>query len=79
MFDVDAAEYLKGVLAKVGLDIPPEDSPLVESLDNVPEHLVEAVNDLIYHLDRSVMLHVVNIPQPSWVICFFKLPCSRVM
>lgn len=53
---------------KVGLDIPPEDSPLLESLDKVPEYLVEAVNDLIYHLDRSVMLHVVNIPQPLWVV-----------
>jgi hypothetical protein len=59
---------LKAVPTKVGLDIPPEDSPLLESLDKVPEYLVEAVNDLIYHLDRSVMLHVVNIPQPLWVV-----------
>jgi hypothetical protein len=63
--------YLKGVPSKVGLDIPPEDSPLVESLDKIPEYLVAAVNDLICHLDRSVMLRVINIPQPSWVACPF--------
>ncbi|KAF8219244.1 hypothetical protein L208DRAFT_1427107 [Tricholoma matsutake] len=52
------------VLSKVSLDIPPEDTPPVEFLDKIPEHLVVAVNDLIYHLNRSVMLRVVNIPPP---------------
>ena len=53
--------------SKVCLHIPPADSPLVESLDKIPKYLVAVVEDLIYHLDRSVMLRVVNIPQPLWV------------
>lgn len=54
----------KAVPSKVALDIPPDSVPLVESLDRIPEHLVVAVNDLIYHLDESVKRRIVNIPQP---------------
>jgi asparagine synthetase B (glutamine-hydrolysing) len=35
--------------------------PQLQSLDNVPEYLSSAVEDLIFHLDRSVALRVSNI------------------
>ncbi|CAL1696562.1 unnamed protein product [Somion occarium] len=47
---------------KVNRSIPGE-VPLVEDLDHIPEHLSVAVDDLIAHLDRSVMLRVRDIPQ----------------
>lgn len=47
--------------------LPPIDTelPRLQSLDNVPEYLSLAVEDLIFHLDRSVALRVSNIPQRS--------------
>ncbi|KAI0786005.1 asparagine synthase-domain-containing protein [Abortiporus biennis] len=50
-------------LAKVNRTLPPADSPLVQDLDHIPEHLVAAVGNFIEHLDKSVMLRVKNIPQ----------------
>ncbi|KAF5377623.1 hypothetical protein D9615_005218 [Tricholomella constricta] len=44
---------------------PPEDVPLVQSLNQMPDHLVKAVDDLIYHLDKSVMLRVRDVPHQS--------------
>jgi asparagine synthetase B (glutamine-hydrolysing) len=43
--------------------LPPMDTevPQLQSLDNVPEYLSSAVEDLIFHLDRSVALRVSNI------------------
>ncbi|RDB28658.1 Asparagine synthetase domain-containing protein 1 [Hypsizygus marmoreus] len=52
-------------MGKVNCDMPPEEYLPVTSLDLVPEYLVQAVDDLIYHLDRSVMLRVRDIPQLS--------------
>ncbi|KAF8078403.1 asparagine synthase-domain-containing protein [Lyophyllum atratum] len=46
---------------------PPEDITPVENLSQVPEHLTKVVEDFIYHLDRSVMLRVRNIPYHSTV------------
>ncbi|RPD81814.1 hypothetical protein L226DRAFT_528055 [Lentinus tigrinus ALCF2SS1-7] len=40
----------------------PNDPPKVESLDSIPPHLTVAVDELIVHLDRSVMLRVRDIP-----------------
>lgn len=47
--------------------LPPIDSelPRLQSLDNVPEYLSSAVEDLIFHLDRSVALRVSNVPRRS--------------
>ncbi|KII93359.1 hypothetical protein PLICRDRAFT_35559 [Plicaturopsis crispa FD-325 SS-3] len=50
-------------LSKVNTTIPPLDYPQLQSLDSIPPYLSCAVDDLIYHLDRSVMLRVQNIPQ----------------
>ncbi|KAK7694458.1 hypothetical protein QCA50_001644 [Cerrena zonata] len=43
----------------------PGEEPSVKDLDHIPDYLVKAVDDLIYHLDRSVMLRVRDIPQHS--------------
>jgi hypothetical protein len=45
-------------------ELPPLDTelPWLQSLDSVPEYLSSAVEDLIFHLDRSVALRVSNIP-----------------
>jgi asparagine synthetase B (glutamine-hydrolysing) len=47
--------------------LPPIDSelPRLQSLDNVPEYLSSAVEDLIFHLDHSVALRVSNVPRRS--------------
>ena len=47
--------------------LPPVDTelPQLQSLESIPEYLSSAVDDLILHLDRSVALHVSNVPQPS--------------
>ena len=55
---------------EVNTDIPPQDSPRFESLDEVLEVHLSTVNDFIHHLDRSVMLRVLNIPQPSYVALY---------
>ncbi|KAF8807600.1 hypothetical protein BYT27DRAFT_7233106 [Phlegmacium glaucopus] len=47
---------------KVNTTIPPEDLPCITYLDQIPEYLCQAVDDLIYHLDRSVLLRVRDIP-----------------
>jgi asparagine synthetase B (glutamine-hydrolysing) len=51
----------------VNRELPPIDTelPWLKSLDNVPEYLSSAVEDLIFHLDRSVALRVSNIPGRS--------------
>lgn len=48
-------------------ELPPVDTelPRLQSLDSVPEYLSSAVEDLIFHLDRSVALRVRNIPGRS--------------
>ncbi len=45
-------------------ELPPIDTelPQLQSLDSVPEYLSSAVEDLIFHLDRSVALRVSDIP-----------------
>lgn len=45
--------------------LPPIDSelPRLQSPDNVPEYLSSAVEDLIFHLDRSTALRVSNVPR----------------
>lgn len=52
----------QAVPPKINRTIPPEDPARLESLDQIPEFLRQAVDDLIYHLDRSVMLRVRDIP-----------------
>ncbi|KAF8167897.1 asparagine synthase-domain-containing protein [Crassisporium funariophilum] len=47
---------------KVNTSIPPDNLPCVESLDRIPEHLQEAVNNLVRNLERSVSLRVSDIP-----------------
>ena len=48
-------------------ELPPVDTelPWLQSLDSVPEYLASAVEDLIFHLDRSVAFRVSNIPGRS--------------
>lgn len=47
---------------KVNTSIP-EDPLRTVDLDHIPEYLGSSVDDLIAHLDRSVMLQTYNIPQ----------------
>ncbi|EMD41682.1 hypothetical protein CERSUDRAFT_146870 [Gelatoporia subvermispora B] len=49
-------------LRKVNRFIP-EDPPQLQDLNSIPSHLSSAVDDLLDHLDRSVMLRVRNIPR----------------
>ncbi|KAH9486732.1 Asparagine synthetase domain-containing protein 1 [Psilocybe cubensis] len=53
------------VPAKINITLPSGDIPQVKNLANIPQHLKHAVDDLIYQLDRSVMLQVSNIPYHS--------------
>ena len=47
--------------------LPPVDTdlPQLQLLESIPEYLSSAVDDLILHLDRSVVYRVSNIPQQS--------------
>ncbi len=45
----------------------PDDPPKVESLHLIPLHLAAPVDALIAQLDRSVMLHVRDIPRREQV------------
>ena len=47
---------------QVNPNVPPEDSPRLESLDHVPLYLAQPVEDLLSQLDRSVMMRVRGIP-----------------
>jgi hypothetical protein len=38
---------------------------MLESLDHIPDHLLQAVDDLIANLDLSVMLQVRDIPDTT--------------
>jgi asparagine synthetase B (glutamine-hydrolysing) len=51
----------------VNRELPPIDNelPWLQSLDSVREYLSSAIEDLIFHLDRSVALRVSNIPGRS--------------
>lgn len=48
-------------------EIPPLDLPCPISLDDTSGYLTSAVEDLIAHLDRSVMLRVRDIPSYQYV------------
>lgn len=48
--------------SKVNTAIPSKDLPCIKYIDQIPDYLCRAVDDLIYHLDRSVMLRVRDIP-----------------
>jgi len=52
---------------RVNRALPPIDAepPLLQSLDNIPGYLSSAVEDLIFHLERSVSLRVSNIPREN--------------
>ncbi|KAK0465353.1 asparagine synthase-domain-containing protein [Desarmillaria tabescens] len=50
---------------KLNPSIPPDTWPRLVSLDEIPDYLLASVDDLISHLDRSVMLRVRNIPPRS--------------
>ena len=54
--------FLQAQLASVNRTIPIE-PPLAVNLDLPPEILVSVADDLISHLEESVRLRVVNIPQ----------------
>ena len=45
----------------------PDDPVRVEHVDCIPPHISDAVDNLIHHLDRSVMLRVKNIPRRECV------------
>ncbi|KAG2023253.1 asparagine synthase [Coprinopsis cinerea AmutBmut pab1-1] len=51
--------------AKVNATLPPDDYPVYDSLDIIPVHLVDTVNELLEILDRSVALRVKDIPHNS--------------
>ncbi|KAH0838478.1 asparagine synthase-domain-containing protein [Lanmaoa asiatica] len=54
-----------GVIRKVNQSLPPDNLPRIQGLDaiSLPTPLLEAMGQLIYQLDRSVMLRVRDIPQ----------------
>ena len=47
--------------------LPPAESnePALSSVADIPDYLVETVNQLTAHLDSSVRLRVENIPKPT--------------
>ncbi|KAF4606907.1 hypothetical protein EYR38_000962 [Pleurotus pulmonarius] len=53
---------LFAVPSSVNTVLPSDDSPKLASLDVIPPHLSQAVDDLIYQLDRSTRLRVRDIP-----------------
>ncbi|EAU92919.2 asparagine synthase [Coprinopsis cinerea okayama7 len=55
----------KAYPAKVNATLPPDDYPVYDSLDIIPVHLVDTVNELLEILDRSVALRVKDIPHNS--------------
>src|SRR5258705_5121707 len=61
--------------ARVNTEIPPE-LPCPISLDDMPGNITCAAEDLIKHLDRSVMLRVRDIPSYSYVLLYF-VHCSN--
>ncbi|KAH7920081.1 hypothetical protein BV22DRAFT_1074525 [Leucogyrophana mollusca] len=60
--DIPALAFAE--LARVNTALPLNDNPLIPSLDteNLPPEISEAINQLISHLERSVMLRVRHIP-----------------
>ncbi|KAF8559283.1 hypothetical protein OG21DRAFT_1493211 [Imleria badia] len=54
-----------GVVRKVDQSLPPDNLPSIQDLDDIslPTPLLEAMEQLISRLDRSVMLRVRDIPQ----------------
>ena len=48
--------------ARVNSALPPESPPCLESLDCIPDFLSLPVDELLCHLDKSVMLRVRGIP-----------------
>ncbi|KAJ7835293.1 asparagine synthase-domain-containing protein [Mycena leptocephala] len=50
--------------SRVNTALPPDDWPLIAGLET-PDYLMQTVDDLINHLDRSVELRVRDIPQSS--------------
>lgn len=57
---------IQAIPEKVNLALP-LDPPLLEGLENIPEHLINAVDDLTYHLDKSVKLRTEDIPHHQCV------------
>ena len=47
---------------QVNPNVPPEDSPRLESLDHVPLYLAQPLEDLLSQLEKSVMMRVRGIP-----------------
>ncbi|KAJ7357107.1 asparagine synthase-domain-containing protein [Mycena albidolilacea] len=61
-FPRSSANALYSQPGRVNTVLPPEDWPIIAGLET-PDHLVQAVDDLIHCLDRSVELRVRDIPQ----------------
>jgi len=47
---------------RLNQNLPDDESARIGALDIIPDWLQSTVDDLIQHLDRSVMLRVQNIP-----------------
>ncbi|TFK30642.1 hypothetical protein FA15DRAFT_19968 [Coprinopsis marcescibilis] len=61
----ERGELLYAHPAKVNTTIPPADTPQHDTLDIIPQHLLDTVDDFLNILDRSVMLRVKSIPPVS--------------
>lgn len=57
--------YYQADLCKVNRTTPPEDIPLINSLNQIPGFLLKPVDDFISYLDNSVMLRVRDVPRTS--------------
>ncbi|KIJ68621.1 hypothetical protein HYDPIDRAFT_179694 [Hydnomerulius pinastri MD-312] len=63
---VDGQDLYFAELSKVDKTLPPIDFPQIQSLDGpCPPELSDAMDQLISHLDKSVMLRVKDIPQAT--------------
>ncbi|THU94866.1 hypothetical protein K435DRAFT_966719 [Dendrothele bispora CBS 962.96] len=51
------------VPCRLNQSLPDKNSPRISSLDDIPDWLQPSVDDLISHLDKSVMLRVQDIPR----------------
>lgn len=56
---------MQAIITRVASATPPDDAPLLKSLDDIPDYLVEPVDGLISQLNRSVMLQIRDIAKPK--------------
>lgn len=70
-------EPIQATPGEVNRELPPDDLA-VPSLDLLPKYLVQSTDELITHLDKSVMVRVCNIPHRLYVSILYCLANSQI-